>query len=111
MKFTVAQCPRCGGDLRFHDVGDAAHCVYCGGTVLVERSSRIDDQISGVAGRRRRNLKEGAIQAAEGSELRGNWIGKPCNHPTVLAEYYREAKTGDYVCTTCGEAFPQIRVN
>ena len=63
------------------------------------------------ASKRRRYLKEGIIQAAEASDLNDSWIGKNCGHPTVMVEYYQEAKTGDYVCTTCGKAFSQIRVN
>lgn len=39
----------------------------------------------------------------EAAELRKKWGGKPCSHSHVVSEYNRGTKTGDYVCTTCGE--------
>ncbi len=46
-------------------------------------------------------------------ELRKAWDGKPCNHPSFEVETFPatyetgwvESKTGDYVCTQCGETF------
>ena len=43
-------------------------------------------------------------------ELRKLWGSKPCSHPkfekeTHLGWGYVEEKTGDYVCTQCGQDF------
>ena len=43
-------------------------------------------------------------------ELRKLWGNKPCSHPkfekeTHLGWAYVEEKTGDYVCTQCGQDF------
>lgn len=46
-------------------------------------------------------------------ELKRAWGGKPCNHPQFEREYwqgnnltnYEDKKTGDWVCTQCGEVF------
>lgn len=46
--------------------------------------------------------------------LRNKWGDKPCNHPRferetqgapILGLGYVEVKTGDYICTQCGEVF------
>ncbi|EAQ63729.1 hypothetical protein MED121_03492 [Marinomonas sp. MED121] len=44
------------------------------------------------------------MQAKTSNELRLNWGDKPCEHPKLEKEYDRDASTGDYVCTQCGEA-------
>lgn len=44
------------------------------------------------------------MQANEAAKLRARWGGKPCDHPQVMKEYDLGTATGDYVCTTCGEA-------
>lgn len=44
------------------------------------------------------------MQMDEASRLRLKWGDKPCSHPDLEAEYHRGSKTGDYVCSTCGEA-------
>ena len=43
-------------------------------------------------------------------ELRKQWGNKPCSHPkfekeTHLGWGYVQEKTGDYVCTQCGQDF------
>jgi len=43
------------------------------------------------------------MDIAEAAALREKWGNKPCNHPHVVSETSRHGKTGDYVCTTCGE--------
>jgi hypothetical protein len=43
------------------------------------------------------------MQMSEAAELRKQWSGKPCKHPHVVSEYALGKRTGDYVCTTCGE--------
>lgn len=37
--------------------------------------------------------------------LNKRWKGKSCEHPHLEKEYHLGSQTGDYVCTTCGEAF------
>lgn len=39
----------------------------------------------------------------EVAALRKKWGNKPCSHPHVVSETSHRGKTGDYVCTTCGE--------
>ena len=50
----------------------------------------------------------------KGQELRDNWGNSPCEHPSFEKETigapisglsYVEQKTGDYICTQCGEVF------
>ncbi len=49
----------------------------------------------------------------KGQRLREEWDDKPCDHPSfeketqgqVLSYGYVEEKTGDYICTQCGETF------
>ncbi len=112
MIFKVAQCPRCGGDLGVRDAGETVRCVYCGGTVIIERSNLSDHYASQRSDQKRlRTLKEGPMPTSEAAELQRKWAGKSCPHEVVMREYYFEVKTGDCVCITCGEAFAQIRVN
>ncbi len=44
------------------------------------------------------------MQAKDAEELRRRWGRKPCTHPKIVKEYDLSAATGDYVCTTCGDA-------
>lgn len=46
----------------------------------------------------------GMMQIDEAERRRESWGGKPCRHPRLDKEYYLGSATGDYVCTTCGEA-------
>lgn len=49
----------------------------------------------------------------EAEKLRKEWGNKPCEHPNFEKEYYPatkesgnvQTKTGDWVCTQCGEDF------
>ncbi|WP_169738264.1 hypothetical protein [Maridesulfovibrio frigidus] len=38
-------------------------------------------------------------------DLREKYEGGPCEHETLLKEYYKSAQTGDWVCSRCGECF------
>lgn len=38
-------------------------------------------------------------------QLREEWGGTPCDHPTLAKEYDMGEKTGRYVCTQCGADF------
>ena len=42
------------------------------------------------------------MQFLEAEKKRKSWGDKPCNHPSWEAEYYLGSKTGDKVCTVCG---------
>jgi len=47
------------------------------------------------------------MQMEKAARLRRLWKAKgnpPCTHSHLDKEYYLGADTGDYVCTTCGEA-------
>lgn len=49
-------------------------------------------------------------------ELRKEWGDKPCSHPhlepeTHLGSEFVAVKTGDYVCTICGQDFTQEERN
>jgi transcription initiation factor TFIIIB Brf1 subunit/transcription initiation factor TFIIB len=44
------------------------------------------------------------MQLEEAKELRKMWGNKPCEHKERVKEYMKSTATGDYVCTTCGEA-------
>ncbi len=44
------------------------------------------------------------MQTDEAERMRKEWADKPCKHPKLEKEYYLGSATGDYVCTTCGEA-------
>jgi hypothetical protein len=35
---------------------------------------------------------------------------KPCSHPSLAKEYYRDVSTGDYACDTCGKEFSEQEV-
>ena len=43
----------------------------------------------------------------DAAELTRKWGGKPCSHPRLVKERDIGGLTGDYVCTTCGEARPK----
>jgi len=43
------------------------------------------------------------MQSMRASELRQSWDGKPCEHPAFAKRYDLGKRTGDYVCTQCGE--------
>ena len=40
----------------------------------------------------------------EAAQLRKEWGDKPCDHLKFVKEAYLGGSTGDYVCTTCGDA-------
>jgi len=44
------------------------------------------------------------MQTDEAMALQRAWGDKPCSHPHLVKEFYLGSPTGDYVCTTCGEA-------
>lgn len=44
------------------------------------------------------------MQMDEAMKLNHQWGNKPCDHPNIEKEYARGTQTGDYVCSTCGEA-------
>jgi hypothetical protein len=47
------------------------------------------------------------MQLRDAQARQRSWQKKgnpPCDHPHITMEYYLSAQTGDYVCTTCGEA-------
>jgi len=44
------------------------------------------------------------MQMLAAAKLREAWGDKPCDHPRIEQEYHFGANTGEYVCTTCGEA-------
>lgn len=44
------------------------------------------------------------MQLKEALALKEQWGDKPCKHPHVVKEYALGTATGDYICTTCGEA-------
>jgi len=52
----------------------------------------------------------GTIQTQEAYHLRKESAGKSCEHPNFTAERYLSDKTGDYVCTECGEVFSPDRM-
>ena len=46
-------------------------------------------------------------------ELRKKWGNKPCSHPNLEVETHLDiefvaVKTGDYVCTVCGQDFTKV---
>ncbi|WP_461482756.1 hypothetical protein [Porticoccus sp.] len=45
------------------------------------------------------------MEYEEVKALRERWGGKPCDHPDFTDEYLFGSKTGDFVCTQCGESF------
>lgn len=56
-------------------------------------------------------VREGiSMDYLKAEELRKEWGNKPCSHPhlepeTHLGYGYVQEKTGDYVCTVCGQDF------
>lgn len=46
------------------------------------------------------------MQFKDAQTLKKEWGDKPCSHPTITKEYVLGTSTGDYVCTTCGRAYP-----
>lgn len=69
MNLKVAQCPGCGGDLRVKDVSDSAHCIYCGATIVIERSRPLVSVSDDSVAKKSRALKVGSIQAGKANEL------------------------------------------
>lgn len=46
------------------------------------------------------------MQASDAMRLQREWEAKgspPCDHPRVVEEFYLGSRTGDRVCTTCGD--------
>lgn len=43
------------------------------------------------------------MQSKRAAELRQVWNGKPCDHPAFAKRYDLGKRTGDYVCTQCGQ--------
>lgn len=48
------------------------------------------------------------MEVTRALELARRWkeTGKVCTHPNIVIETHRGSKTGDKVCTTCGQDFP-----
>jgi len=46
------------------------------------------------------------MQALDAYRLLKERGDKPCDHPHLSEEFYLSARTGDWACTTCGEAWP-----
>ena len=46
------------------------------------------------------------MRTQKAEELRQQWGGKSCNHPSIEKEYYQGMPTGAYVCTQCGAVRP-----
>ena len=44
------------------------------------------------------------MQLEKAQKLKAEWGNKPCEHSDLAKEYHLGAATGDFVCTTCGEA-------
>ncbi len=44
------------------------------------------------------------MQDNEAINLSRQWKGGKCIHSHIEAEFHLGSRTGDYVCTTCGEA-------
>ena len=42
------------------------------------------------------------MQKKKAVQVRQEWGGKQCPHPTIAREYDLGKRTGDYVCTQCG---------
>jgi len=42
------------------------------------------------------------MQTDKAKQLREDWGDKPCDHPSIVKEYYLGTHTMDYVCTVCG---------
>lgn len=42
------------------------------------------------------------MQKKRAAALQVEWGGKPCNHPALAKEYDDGTRTGNYVCTQCG---------
>ena len=57
VKFVDAKCPKCGASLQFPDSLDKAHCMYCGATVLVDKSSESAINIDNLIKLAERELK------------------------------------------------------
>ncbi|TFD16623.1 hypothetical protein E3T26_03915 [Cryobacterium sp. TMT1-21] len=48
------------------------------------------------------------MQMKRANEIAKDWdaAGRPpCEHPHLDKEFHLGSSTGDYICTTCGEAF------
>lgn len=45
------------------------------------------------------------MEMSEAAQLRRKHDGKKCEHYNLVRETCRGSRTGDYVCTTCGESF------
>lgn len=52
----------------------------------------------------------GNIQYIEAQQLRKNWGNKPCEHKDWLKEYYNGTSTGDYICSQCGKAVYETKL-
>lgn len=49
------------------------------------------------------------MQMEEATRLQEEWRRKgspPCDHPATEPEYYLQSRTGDRVCTRCGDDIP-----
>lgn len=44
------------------------------------------------------------MQLEKAKKLKTEWGDKHCEHPDLAKEYHLGSATGDFVCTTCGEA-------
>ncbi len=45
------------------------------------------------------------MQKKRAVALQQEWGGKPCNHPTFAKEYDLGERTGNFICTQCGQVF------
>ncbi|MFF9175997.1 hypothetical protein [Streptomyces sp. NPDC014793] len=48
------------------------------------------------------------MQMDEAARLRSEWEAKgspPCDHPSLVKEYWQGSDTGDKVCEKCGQTF------
>jgi hypothetical protein len=51
------------------------------------------------------SAEEFEVEMSEAGKLRRDHDGTPCEHYYLVRETCRGSKTGDYVCTSCGESF------
>jgi hypothetical protein len=51
------------------------------------------------------------MQSSDAKRKRDSWGDKPCKHSNFVKEYILGSQTGDYICTTCGQAFDRNEVD
>ena len=87
VKFVSAKCPECGANLQLPDTLDKAHCIYCGATVIIDKSAESTVNIDNLLKLAERELKSKNLDKTL-NYCEQAFLLNP-DHPSLLEMYQR----------------------